>query len=54
MATKIPEAMNRLYKNVFVCKDCSTKVRVDAKKILVGKVRCRKCLGKSFRAVKKK
>ncbi len=54
MATKIPEAMNRLYKNVFVCKDCSKKVRVDPKKILVKKVRCRTCGGKAFRAVKKK
>jgi DNA replicative helicase MCM subunit Mcm2 (Cdc46/Mcm family) len=54
MATKIPEAMNRLYKNVFVCKDCSSKVRVDPKKILTGKVRCRKCGKKHFRAVKKK
>ena len=54
MATKIPEAMNRMYKNVFVCKDCSTRIRVDSKKLLSGKVRCRSCGRKSFRAIKKK
>jgi len=51
---KIPEAMSRLYKDVFICKSCKTKVRVSARRILAGKVRCRKCKRKSFRAVKKK
>jgi hypothetical protein len=51
---KIPEAMTRLYKNVFICKNCKTKVRSEARRIISGKVRCRKCNGKDFRAVKKK
>jgi ribosomal protein L40E len=51
---KIPEAQNRLFKNVFVCKKCQTKVRADIQKILKGKVRCRKCSKKSFRPLKKK
>jgi len=51
---KIPEAMNRLFKNVFVCKSCSAKIRSEPIKILEGKVRCRKCKRKSFRPLKKK
>ena len=54
MATKIPAAQNRLFKNTFVCKKCKHKVRVDPLKILSGKVRCRKCSGKDFRTIKKK
>jgi len=51
---KILEAQNRLFKNVFVCKDCQTKVKANAQKILKGKVRCRKCLKKAFRPLRKK
>jgi len=47
--TKIAEATNRLYKNVFVCKNCRTKVRSDPQKVLKGKVKCRKCKKKAFR-----
>ncbi len=54
MAAKIPEAQNRLFKNVFVCKKCQSKIRAEPLKILEGKVRCRKCSGKSFRPLKKK
>ena len=54
MATKIPAAQNRLFKNMFVCKECKHKMRVDPLKILQGKVRCRKCGGKDFRPVRKK
>ncbi|MEK6842839.1 MAG: hypothetical protein AABX84_03405 [Nanoarchaeota archaeon] len=51
---KIPEATNRLFKNIFVCKSCSTKIRAEPLKILSGKVKCRKCKRKSFRPIKKK
>jgi len=54
MATKIPAAMARMFKNVFVCKNCSSKTRADARKIAEGKVRCRKCKGKHFRPISKK
>lgn len=54
MATKLPVAQARLFKNVFVCKNCSSKVRADSRKIIEGKVRCRKCLGKAFRPIRKK
>ncbi len=51
---KIPEAQNRLYKNVFVCKNCHSKIKSDAQKILKGKVKCRKCKKSAFRPLRKK
>jgi len=51
---KIPEAQNRMFKNIFVCKNCQTKIRADAQRILKGKVKCRKCKKTSFRTLKKK
>ncbi len=51
---KIPEAQKRLFKNIFVCKKCQTKIRADPQKILKGKVKCRKCKKKAFRPIKKK
>jgi len=51
---KIPEAQNRLFKNVFVCKKCQSKRKAEPLKILEGKVKCRKCQKKSFRPLKKK
>ena len=50
---RLPAAHNRMYKNVFLCKNCGQKMKVEAKKILEGKVQCRKCKKKKFRAVKK-
>ena len=51
---KILEAQNRLFKNVFICKNCGAKIRADHQKILKGKVRCRKCQKRAFRPLKKK
>jgi len=51
---KIPEVQNRFFKNVFVCRDCHSKIRADSQKILKGKVKCRKCKGKNFRPLRKK
>jgi hypothetical protein len=51
---KIPEAQNRIFKNVFVCKNCQTKIKADSQKILKGNVRCRKCKKRTFRPLKKK
>ncbi|HRZ85709.1 MAG TPA: hypothetical protein P5277_02920 [Candidatus Paceibacterota bacterium] len=50
---KILIAQTRLFKNVFLCKKCNAKIRMDPKKILSGKVQCRRCKGTKFRAVKK-
>lgn len=51
---KIKEAQDRLFKNIFVCKKCQTKIRADPQKILKGKVKCRKCKKRAFRPLKKK
>ncbi len=51
---KIQEASNRLFKNIFVCKKCQSKIRADPQKILKGKVKCRKCKKSAFRPLKKK
>jgi len=51
---KIQEAMDRLFKNVFVCKGCQSKMRAKPIAILEGKVKCRKCGKKAFRTLKKK
>ncbi len=54
MAAKIPTAQKRLFKNVFFCKVCKQKIRMEPGRILSGKVACRRCKSKSFRAIKKK
>jgi formylmethanofuran dehydrogenase subunit E len=51
---KIPEATNRLFKNVFVCKECHSKVKSDPQRVLKGKIKCRKCKKRKFRPLKKK
>jgi len=51
---KFPEGQARKYKNIFVCKKCSTKIRAHSMKIIQGKVKCRRCNSKRFRAVRKK
>ena len=51
---RLPAAHNRIAKNSFFCKNCGAKRKVDAKKILEGKISCRKCGKKQFRAMKKK
>lgn len=50
---KLPAAHNRKFKNVFLCRSCGAKLKVEPKKILEGKVQCRKCKKKKFRATKK-
>ncbi|MEK6922700.1 MAG: hypothetical protein AABX08_02780 [Nanoarchaeota archaeon] len=51
--SKFPEATTRLFQNVFVCRSCKTKIRTTPQKIILKKVRCRKCGKKAFRAIKK-
>ena len=51
---KFPEATARMFHNVFVCKKCKTKVRAHPQKVRQGKVTCRRCGGKAFRAKKSK
>ena len=54
MATKLPATQARLYHNMFVCQHCKAKIRAEPRKILEKKVRCRKCLKKAFRPIRKK
>ncbi len=54
MATRIPAAQKRLFGNVFVCRNCAKKIRTQATRIIAKKVKCPRCSGKAFRAVKKK
>ena len=51
---KFPEANARLYKNVFVCRKCKSKIRADNMKVIAHKVKCRKCNDKALRPVRKK
>jgi len=51
---KFPEAEARLFKNVFVCKKCKSKLKAPNMKVILGKIACRKCGSKQLRPVKKK
>jgi len=51
---KIPEAQSRLFGNIFICKNCNSRVRADPRKIIEGKVKCRKCQKRAFRTTRKK
>jgi ribosomal protein L40E len=48
-----PEAMERLFNRVFICRKCKSKIRADYSKIKAKKVKCRKCQSKSFRPKRK-
>lgn len=54
MAAKIPAAQHRMFGNVFVCKECKSKMRGESRKVSEGKLKCRKCGSKAFRPIKKK
>ena len=51
---KFPEAEARLFKNVFVCRKCKSKVRAPMIKVLAKKVSCRRCGSKALKPVRKK
>ena len=51
---KFPEADERRFKNIFVCKKCKSKVRSPNLKVIAGKVKCRGCKSTALRTVKKK
>jgi len=54
MVRKIfPEAVQRLYLRVFVCRKCKSKIRADYTKVREGKVKCRKCGSKALRPKRK-
>ena len=51
---KFEATINRLFKRIFVCKKCKTKIRTDIIRVLSGKVKCRGCQGKAFRPIRAK
>jgi len=51
---RFPEATARLFHGVFVCKKCRSRKKADIRKILLNRVTCRRCGGKSFRIIKSK
>ena len=54
MGTKLAVAQKRMFTNVFICKNCSKKIRSQAVRIISGKVKCPKCNSRSFRPIKRK
>jgi len=51
---KFPEADIRKFRNVFVCRKCKSKIKSPNMKIIQGKVSCRRCGSRMFKAVRKK
>lgn len=54
MATRIPAAQNRLFKNIYVCKACGQKMRTDSLKVISRSITCRRCGKHAFRPIKSK
>lgn len=54
MATKIPVAQRRMFANVFVCRNCSRKIRTQAVRVIEKRIRCPRCGTHSFRQIRKK
>lgn len=48
-----PEAMQRLFLRVFVCRVCKSKIRADPAKVREGKVKCRRCGSRALRPKKR-
>lgn len=51
---KFSEAEHRMFKNVFVCRRCKSKIRALPMKVRLGRISCRKCGYKALRPIKKK
>ena len=51
---KFEEAMNRIMKNIFVCRSCKSKVRAPSLKVSQSKIKCRKCSSRKLRPKRKK
>jgi len=51
---KIPAAQAKLFKNVFICRNCKSTIKADGRKIILGKIKCRKCGSTAFRPRRKK
>lgn len=51
---KFAEAAARMHTGIFVCRKCKTKQRTEMRKILLGKISCKKCSARAFRPIKNK
>jgi ribosomal protein L40E len=51
---KFEEAMNRKFRNIFVCRRCKSKIRAPNLKVIAGKISCRKCGAKTLKSKRKK
>jgi len=51
---KIPEAEERLFRNIFICRKCKSKIRASPMKVSEKKISCRKCKSKQLKPVRKK
>lgn len=51
---KIAAAQARLFKNIFICKECKSKIRTEPLRVISGTVRCRKCKSNRLRPIRKK
>ena len=54
MGTKLPAAQARLFKNMFVCKNCNQKMRSESLKVISKTIKCRKCGKHNFRTLRMK
>lgn len=54
MATKLPAAQQRLFRNMFVCKNCNQKMRSEALKVISKTIKCRNCGKHNFRTLRMK
>tara|TARA_Y100000310_G_C20398117_1_gene676096 strand:- start:439 stop:600 length:162 start_codon:yes stop_codon:yes gene_type:complete len=51
---KLPEAEARLFKRIFICKNCKSKIKADSLKVIAERIKCRSCGRKALRPIKKK
>ena len=51
---RFPEAEVRMFRNVFVCRRCKSKLKSPNMKIIQGLVKCRKCGSRILRPVRRK
>ena len=51
---RIAAAQARIFKNIFVCKNCRAKIRADPRKVILKKIKCRKCGSTALRTKRKK
>jgi transcription elongation factor Elf1 len=54
MGTKLPAAQQRLFKNMFVCKNCNQKMRSESLKVISKTIKCRNCGKHNFRTLRMK